>query len=188
MKITVSDIIGDNIQFVPSGILKNKKITSLKGSAQMVATDFDIRDNLLTSLKDCPISVGGNFICSGNKLKSLDGFPISVDWSIDVSDNPITSLEGIKQDIVKGSISLSYTNITSLEHCPKTIVKTLYCFNTQIKDPLKEIMTHRIKAHSYDFGGDTIYFSDIEKEFNSFAPMGVKVKSKGFRTLLGLDK
>lgn len=167
--------------------VRSESITSLEGSPKLVTGEFIISHNSLKSLQYGPELVGTNFFCAGNRLTTLEHMPKGVGVSIDVSGNPLESLEHMPEK-VKGDFSCSNTKITSLKHCPTEIGRSFYCYGTKIKDPLKEVFEHRVRAKSYDFGDDTIYFRDIEKEFNSYVPLEKRVTRTSMRTLLGLDK
>ena len=106
-------------------------------------------------MEGSPKIVNGDFICAYNLLTSLKGSP----------------------EIVTGDFYVSYNKgLTSLEHCTKNIGKTLIfegIKHFKNKEKIKkQIIENQIKANKYIFNSlddkSTIFFEDIEEEFNEF--------------------
>ena len=163
----------------------NKKLTSLEGSPTE-SNDFNCSINELTSLEHAPIGVVGLFDCSYNHLTNLQHGPIIVTGNYNCSDNNITSLEGAPEKIGV-SFSCSDNNLTSLKHAPKDIGGIFNCKFNKFENVKKEIIENRVKARQYITDDGDFKFYEIEDEFKQYEMLN-KIQSKGFRTLLGLDK
>ena len=108
--------------------------------------------------------------------------------TIDVSMMNLTSLEG-SPNIVIDNFDCSKNNLTSLEFAPKKIKGYFSCKgNKEIKDAKQQIIKYQIEAKEYWTDEGYFSFEDIKKEFNSYICLDKRVQSKGFRTLLGLEK
>ena len=146
-------------------------ITFLKANYtnKLFKGDIDVSNEKIDSLRGSPKETTGGFYCDYNNLKTLKYAPEKVGGMFDCSHNAITSLK----------------------YAPTEIDGTLFCLETKIasfEDFIKEVIENRIKAKFYRFNDLTkIPFADIEKEFNDFEMIN-KVQSKGFRTLLGINK
>ena len=124
------------------------------------------------------------------KLTSLEGCPKTVNGTVSFADNNLSSLK-YAPEFVTGTFDCSNNKkLTSFEGAPKTIGK--YFFgegNPLIKDPVAEVIRCGIQATRYSFGnGIFLTWEDIKKDFFKYQDMKDSIKSKGFRTLLGLDK
>lgn len=104
---------------------------------------------------------------------------------ISLIDTKLTSLEGAPIKIM-GSFYCYDNLLTSLEFAPKYIVGTFSFGGNQIENPKEEIIKHQVRAIKYSTDKGIFDFKEIEKDFNEFEKLN-SVKSKGFRTLLGLE-
>lgn len=145
-----------------SGQIYNKNHPKYNG-------DFDISYYELDSLIGSPKEITEDtFNCSKNNLKNLVGSPKKVGYFYKCDDNPhLESLEGGPSECV----------IFSCEDCPK------------LEDVKGQVIKYGIKAKQYFCNGKNkdFMFEEIEEEFKK-ARQNTSVTSKGFRTLLGLDK
>lgn len=130
----------------------------------------------LTSLEGSPKEINGHFNFQLQKVDSLEGSPKIVNGDFICAYNLLTSLKG-SPEIVTGDFYVSYNKgLTSLEHCTKNIGKTLIfegIKHFKNKEKIKkQIIENQIKANKYIFNSlddkSTIFFKDIEKEFNEF--------------------
>ncbi len=131
----------------------------------------------------------GSIDVSSLELTSLEGAPKEVDGGFDCSCNTLTSLE-FSPEVVKGEFLCNLNQLTTLRHAPKIIYSSFDCSDNSIKLTriINEIIENGIFAN--------VYFTDIGRMRNDEAEkvkdeirMNLKldsVKSKGFRTLLGL--
>lgn len=133
---------------------------------QTYPSQIDVEKNELTSLEGAPDRVLKGFFCAKNKLTDLKGSPQFVDGEFSCYSNKLESLEGGPKE-VKG-----------IFFCDK---------NKTLKNPREQIIKNQIKAVNYYTDEGIFDFNSIKKEFEDYA-MKYRVNSKGFRTLLGLDK
>lgn len=131
----------------------------------------------------------GNIYVQDMGLTSLEGAPKEVVGTMDVSGNKLTTLEYAPTKVSQ-SFSISGNNkISSLQYAPTT-VETLFLKKLpliQMLDIKNEIINNNIRANRYviDAGvwGYNIFKDEfLKKDFDK------TIKSKGFRTLLGLNK
>ena len=188
---------------------KDTKYGDLTG--QVYNGDIYIIKKGLTSLEGCPKEVvKGSLWVQDNKITKLDFFPEKVDVVV-VANNPLESLKGLPDSVRK----LNCTNIdikdlvgipsninTNFDGYDNRLLESLYTgkptikvghsFNIQkcpkLKNVKQQIIENQIKANFYDTDEGNFPFEEIEKEFNAFVPLTGKIQSKGFRTLLGLNK
>lgn len=107
----------------------------------------------------------------------------------------VTSLEGCPKEVV-GYVSLTGNpNLKSLQYCPKKISSQFACFDIGVEDLRAEVIKHQIYANNYymkkpDGSWDIFDFKEIEKDLKAHhkLSMDTGIKSKGFRSLLGLDR
>ena len=129
-------------------------------------TDLDISNKKITGLDGMFNGVIGSFNCSHNKLTSLLNGPNQVTKEYNCSNNKLTSLEG----------------------APKIVGTIFRCDNNpNLTNPKNKICELQIKAVQYITDSGIFTFDDIKYTFNEYSKLN-SVKSKGFRTLLGLDK
>lgn len=104
-------------------------------------------------------------------------------FGINVNDELLTSLEG-SPDEVTAYYSCDKNRITSLKYAPKIIGGTFYCrYNKSLKNPRQQIIDNRILAKGgYKTDDGDFTYDEILKEMS----INKNIKSKGFRTLLGL--
>lgn len=118
-------------------------------------------------------------------VTSLEGAPLGCN-NFDASYSRITTLKYAPKRMNKGNLSLNgCKNLESLEcDYPITIDGDFNCSETFIKDEdlIKQIVKYRIKAKNYYLSRAEFTFSEIKDQFD----LDKGVKSKGFRTLLGL--
>ena len=143
---------------------KETKYGDLTG--QTYNGDINLNRGGLTSLDGMPLIVNGDVILSNNDIKSLKGCPITITGDLSLGDNP---------------------NLKSLEYAPKSC-RWLYCKDLNIPNIIEQIIQFQIKAKRYITYDGGIPLSDIKERFDDYKKMKDNIKSKGFRTLLGLDK
>ena len=122
------------------------------------------------------------------KVNSLEGCPKEC-HDFDATATYIKNLE-YGPEKVNGCFSVSHCKgLESLKGAPKFIAEEFYCEGTYITDEeiTRQIIEYQIKANHYYLGKTDFAFKEIEKEFR-LKQVDVTVKSKGFRTLLGLKK
>lgn len=132
-----------------------------KGHINLPREDID-------SLEGCPKILLGDLTVNRNNIKTLKYAPIEVEGDFDCSENPLTSLE----------------------FAPKKIGGTFYCSGIRgmsDEDIKQEIIKHQIRANLYSLSAIFFAFTNIKGEFDNYT-LDHNVKSKGFRTLLGLPK
>lgn len=118
-------------------------------------------------------------------LESLVGSPETVMGIFDCSENKLTTLKGSPENVMMYFTCSMNPHLKSLEGGPKK-TPTFFCDNNpQLKDPIYEICANQIKANRYITDKGSFNFSEIADQFESHN-INNKVKSKGFRTLLGL--
>lgn len=107
----------------------------------------------------------------------------------------LTSLEGAPKEVVGYVAITGHPNLKSLQYCPKKISSQFACYDIGVKDLRAEVIKHQIYANNYymkkpDGSWDRFDFKDIEKDLKTHhkSAMDNGIKSKGFRSLLGLDK
>mgnify|MGYP003605860469 CR=1 FL=1 len=133
----------------------------------------------------------GSILVNGLGLTSLEGAPREVSGSFNCSDNNLTSLE-YGPDYVSGYYNATGNkNLTSLKGCATTIKGAFWCDKSSIKqsDVLNEIITNAIRAERYMV--DKVIFnwnSSLKDDIDRHKNLKTQVKSKGFRSMLGLDK
>lgn len=158
---------------------KDSKFGNLKGKDYI--GNMDLYKSGLTSLEGSPDKViGGDFLCDFNSLTSLKGGPTML-----VHKDGF----GKKNSMLSYSVSDNPT-LMSLEGAPKLIEGSFFCRRTGVKNAVGEIIKYQIKAERYYFDGshqDGMEYSVIKKEFEA-ERMKNSITSKGFRTLLGLNK
>lgn len=125
---------------------------------------------------------------------------------IDLSGFGLESLEYAPQKIL-GNLYIGYNEITTLKHCPVSVGGNFSCQkskkleslehapkesffffcdnNKQITNQLEQIFMYQIRAVKYITDEGTFKFGDIQDQFNKYK-FNKTVKSKGFRTLLGI--
>lgn len=133
-------------------------------TGQTYVSQIDVEKSDLSSLEGSPLVVQRGFYCSKNKLTNLIGGPKIVGDVYACSNNKLTSLEGAP------------TEVGSVFYCDK---------NKNLLDPRGEIIARQIKAFQYITDKGTFSFDSIKDEFEAVR-MKSMVKSKGFRTLLGI--
>ncbi len=112
----------------------------------------------------------------------------SYQGNINMSIANLISLEGAPF-IVIGNFDCSKNNLSSLEFAPKKIKGYFSCKgNKQLKNTKEQIIQYQIEANEYWTDEGYFSFEDIRNEFEKYAHLKSAVKSKGFKTLLGLDK
>lgn len=123
----------------------------------------------LTSLKGAPKQVNNDFFCNSNNLQSLEYAPEYVDGHFNCRNNLLTSFK----------------------HAPKYIRRHFIADTNMVDDPIGDIIKYRIKAERYyvtiDDEVKQFSFEVIKDKYDEYEKMK-SVTSKGFRTLLGLDK
>lgn len=124
----------------------------------------------VTSLEGAPKEIIGSFNCADNDLSSLEFGPEYVTGYYNATNNP---------------------KLKNLKGCATTIKGAFWCDGSGIKqsDVLDEIITNAIRAERYMvdkviFNWNSSLKDDIERHKN----LKTQVKSKGFRSMLGLDK
>ena len=118
--MTVAEVLGKDYTgktYNGNLILKNKGLTSLKGSPEVVNGDFDCSNNELKTLKYAPKIVKGIFCCDHNKLTSLRYSPVEASISFSCSWNKIKSLK-YSPKIVGYSFYCNNNYLKNLEHSP----------------------------------------------------------------------
>ena len=142
----------------------------------------------LGSLNGAPDECYGDFYCERNVLKSLEHSPKIVFGTFGCGRNPITTLKGSPVQ-VGGDYDCSGTTIKSLEGCTQNIGGTFYAYNVPMTegDILADIIKYQIKATDYSVLETYYTFDNIKEQFTNHQKMK-SIKSKGFRTLLGLKK
>ena len=151
--------IHDNI------VIRKQGLTSLEGAPADCMGFFDVSYNKLTTLKFAPAECLKDFDCTDNQLEDLVGAPAFVGGDFNCFGNKLKALKG----------------------APKEVFGCFNCSeNPTLKNVMDEIMKNGIVANTYitDEHG-LINFKDIKEEFESYH-LRTSVKSKGFRTLLGL--
>ena len=128
----------------------------------------------------------GSILIRNMGLDSLQGAPKHIKGSIKLSNNNFVDLKG-SPEIVDGNFDIQVNKrLVSFEGAPTSIGGTFNCYGTDnVKNQLEQIIMYRIKAHYYYTNDGDYYFEDIADKFNAYDN---RVKSKGFRTLLGLKK
>ena len=133
-------------------MISHNRLTSLKGSPDIVGGVFDCSCNQLSDLKYSPKTVK-SFYCYNNNITSLVGMP-EIKLSLYCQNNKLTSLNGCQQEF-KGDFNCSsnllnnlkngpkevlysyvcyYNQLTSLEGCPKYVGSFFDCSNNKIKE------------------------------------------------------
>ena len=161
--------------------------TKVIGGYDKVIGGFNCSHNNLTSLKGAPVYISGSFRCFNNQLTSLKGAPETVDEAFFCYDNKLTTLEGCPK-VVGGIFACHRNKLTSLKGAPKSVGKYFACTGNNIVNVKQEIIENQVKAKEYHTDDGDFKFEDIEKEFNEYGMLNKKVKSNGFRSLLGLKK
>ena len=127
--------------------------------------DITIYNEGLGSLEGCPKEVWGNLNVQNNRIKDLEFAPKFVKLTFNISDNSLTSLNGAEDMIV----GLNFD-------CRK---------NPNLQNPVREIISKRIKAKRYFTDAGVYSYEDIKDEMDN---LDKRVTRKSMRTLLGLDK
>lgn len=156
--------------------LNNANITSLEGCPKDVKGNFEVSNNRLETLKHAPKEVLNDFYCNDNVLTSLEGAPEFVGGDFNCFGNQLTTLKGIKP--VDPTDEFAW-NVFGTFNCSE---------NPHLKNQKEQIIKFQVKADSYITDDDGLFkFEDIKEEFIAYK-MKTKVQSKGFRTLLGINK
>lgn len=114
----------------------------------------------LTSLEGCPEVVENDFSCSSNNLKNLIHGPKKVTKNYWANSNNLTSLEGAPE-------SAGVFNIKD---------------NPTLRNPLDQIVKYNVVAEKYVTDEGTYIWEEVSHLFD----LNNRVKSNGFRKLLGL--
>lgn len=120
-------------------------------------------------------------------LDSLEGSPLVVDNYYSVSGNKkLKSLKYAPEQILAGDFGASeLPKLESLEFAPKYVNRFFWCMKCpNLKNVKQQIIMYQIKARGYKTDEGSFSYEDIKEEFEAFN----RVKSKGFRTLLGLGQ
>ena len=168
--------------------LGRSSLTSLEGAPDTVRGFLNIMGNELTSLDFFPNKVTGDITITGNPLTSLVGLPDEVEGGLFCVHTNIKDLVGIPT-ISKSCVMVGGPNLESLYTGKGTIVVKDYFDCTEspkLKDPKQEIIENQIKALKYVTDYGTFTFKSIEREFVAYVPLDKRVKSQGFRALLGM--
>lgn len=129
--------------------------------------DLKLTNKALESLNGCYTYIQGGFDCGDNALKNLIGGPETVSEYYGCYHN---------------------YGMESLEGGPKFVGGRFNCSqNPQMKNQVEQIFKYQIKADYYITDEGQFDFNTIKDKFEAYPKMKA-VKSKGFRTLLGLDK
>lgn len=133
-------------------------------TGQTYPSQIDVEKCELTSLEGSPERVIRGFFCSKNKLTDLKGGPKYVNDVYSCFNNKLVSLEG----------------------GPIEVGGIFYCDNNKtLKNPIEQIIKYQIKAMNYITDEGTFDYNSIKDEFEAYG-MTHRVKSQGFRTLLGI--
>ena len=129
---------------------------------------------------------------AGQNVMSLMGSPNTLakwrETSFNAKDNLLVDLRGAPQSLGGYFHCADNPRLISLEGGPKDSGSLFNCKNCpKLENPIKQIIFYQIKATEYNTDEGNFEFKDIEEEFNKHT-LDKKVQSKGFRTLLGLDK
>ena len=170
-------------------ILGEEKVVSLKGAPSVVDGDFDITNNKITSLKDCPHKILGSFRCYNNKLTTLEGGPTTVTVDYDCGGhNNIYSLKGAPES-VGGQFNVYGNPLDSFQYAPKFIGTRFTCQKVvTITNQIDEIIKNGIIAEEYWTDEGKFKYADLAERFQNHEKLQKGVQSKGFRTLLGINK
>ena len=161
-------------------------IESLEYSPKVVSGDFNVIYSSLRDLKYCPSATNYNF--KGNILHTMKGVPNQVN-TLDVSNNLIVDLDGAPE-LVSNTIDLSNNPLLkSLKGNLSNVVYKLILKNCKsLKDVKGEIIRNKIKSAYYETDEGNFTYIDIVEDIKAYVSMDNGVKSKGFRSLLGLKK
>lgn len=120
-------------------------------------------------------------------LTSLEGSPETVIGSFLVFDNNLTSLEGGPKTVTGSYYCSNNPNLTTLKGAPTSDMADINFEHTGIKNEIKEIFDNGVKARTY-YTVTTLYrWRDLADKYNEYR-LNKQIKSKGFKTLLGLKK
>lgn len=127
----------------------NTRLTSLKGSPQVVEGDYNCAYCNITSLEGMPSIIKGSFYCSGNKITSLKYGPKEVGENYNCNHNKLTTLEGAPNKI-NDLFICNNNNLISLKGAPKT-ARIFECDLNTKKFTIEEVkevcdVTKRIKV------------------------------------------
>lgn len=149
---------------------------------------INISKQKIDSLEGAPIECYGDFFCEHNNLKTLEHSPNRVFGVFGCGRNPIISLKGSPAQ-VGGDYDCSGTKVKSFEGCTTDIGGTFYAYDVPMTEDemIDDIINYQIKAKDYSIRESYYTFEDIKERFIAHQKMK-SVKSKGFRTLLGLKK
>lgn len=182
----VDSLEGMPKEVLGSVVIDEVEISTLKYAPKDVSGDFTVIYSSLRDLKYCPTATNYNF--KANVLHTMKGIPKKVN-SLDVSNNLIEDLDG-SPSVVTNTLDLSNNpllkslkgNLSNVGY--KLILKN--CKN--LKDVKGEIIRNKIKSAYYETDEGNFTYDEILEDIKSYMSMDNGVKSKGFRSLLGLEK
>ena len=150
---------------------KDTKFGDMTGQTYTKGDDINISSMELESLDGSPLKLlikeQTSFICKNNLIKDLNGSPQSLGGYFRCSNNKyLESLEGGPKNS---------GDLFDCKKCPK------------LKNVKEQIIKYRIKATEYETDEGYFTFESIKDDFDLYE-LKSKVKSSGFRTLLGLKK
>ena len=133
-------------------------------TGQTYKKDIDLSGFGLESLEFAPKKILGNFFIGFNELTTLKYCP----------------------EYIGGNFSCQKSKqLLSLEYAPKECFFFFCDNNRHITNQLEQICMYQIRATKYITDEGTFKFGDIQEQFNKYR-LKKLVKSKGFRTLLGI--
>ena len=127
----------------------------------------------------------GNIYVQDMGLTSLEGAPIEVVGTMDISGNDLTTLEHAPKKILQSFSASGNKKLKSLQYAPIK-VETIYLKKLPlITDINKQIVDNNIRAGRYILDSVNLRAFDFKDDFKK-KELEDAIKSKGFRTLLGL--
>lgn len=156
-------------------------------TGEKTVVEIDCSNDDLDSLEGAPEIVDNDFKCQRNYLKTLEFGPIFVYGGYNCCDNELTTLEGAPSFVGK-SFDCSGNYIKSLEFAPTSIGGTFYCQrmrNMTNDEIISDLIKYKITAKDYSLTG-MFFKQDKLNEMAREIKKTQAIKSKGFRTLLGL--
>ncbi len=139
--------------------ITNNQLTTLEGSPQKVAKEFNCSNNKISSLFGAP-QIVGDFNCSKNELKKdLSYGPKEVYGYYDCSNNRLTSIEGAPRSIVE-YFNCSNNLIQTLQGGPKYVDGYFDCSQNRLE---------RLKGGPITVGQDYICYWNQLKNLNDIA-------------------
>ena len=132
----------------------------------------------------------GNIHIANMGVTSLEGCPKYIVGSFNCSDNELTTLEYAPTGVT-GYFNIVNNNLKSFKHAPTSVKGAFWADKNDIKSEniMDEIIKNGIEASRYMIDDKVFNWNSVlSDEIKEFKKMGTSVKSKGFRTLLGLNK